>query len=78
MMKQVLFLSIIFIVVAVLSLILLPALIFFLVIGIALCLYAKIAKPKNSNWLFKLGAVFSIAPTITFTLVTLGMSGAFY
>ena len=76
MYKRILFLALIFLAVALLSVAAWPALLFFLASGIALCIYGKIAKKPSSSILVQSGLVMG-APVVVFVIVSSAMSGLF-
>lgn len=77
MYKRIFLLVIIFLVVALLSVTAWPALLFFLVAGIAICVYGKIAKKPASSILVQSGLVMGFTPIVVLILVSSAMGGLF-
>lgn len=77
MYKRVFLLALIFLVVALLSVTAWPALLFFLVSGIALCVYGKIAKKPASSILVQSGLVMGVTSIVVLILVSSAMGGLF-
>ena len=77
MYKRIFLLTLIFLVVTLLSVTAWPALLFFLVSGIALCVYGKIAKKPANSILFQSGLVMGVTPIVVLFLVSSAMSGLF-
>lgn len=75
--KRIFLLALIFFVVALLSVVAWPALLFFLVSGIALCVYGKISKKTASSFLVQSGLVMGVTPIVVLVLVSSAMNGLF-
>ncbi len=77
MYKRIFILVLVFLFVAAVSLIALPALIFFVILGLSLCVFAKLRKMPAKSLLMQVGMIVAATPVLVFLLASAAMAGLF-
>ena len=77
MYKRIFVLTLIFMAVVFLSIMAMPALIFFVIAGSIICVYAKLKSKPGGSLLLQSGLVVLITPIVTYSIVLAAMSGVF-
>lgn len=77
MYKRIFILVLIFLFVAAVSLVAMPALIVFAIFGLSLCVLAKLRKMPAKSFLMQAGMVVAATPVLVFLLASAAMAGLF-